>query len=413
MKTSTMRHRFFVSFFAIAFLVFFSSGAFAENEIHFSNDFSTTFNGVSGPGGDQSSLTEKIHYLNLFSFYGNGSVDNFDYNFNLGLKGTNDERNDAEELTLTSLQGRATNGIHTLTIGDTFESFSQYSMGTVVKGGSYTYANEELPLPDLSLVYGYVYPRWDNFTSKVETLERKAYGIRLRQDLSPATFVGVNYTHVWDSEGERVFATDQVYDISILSFDAESRPIPGLILSGEYASSRATTNLQEGADDIHTRDNAYKISAVGHGGPSRVTLEFERVDPLFNTLLGSATPDREKVKTKWRYNYSNNITTTLGFLWYRDHLNDESTKTDRSDYFKPDVGLTLKRLFDRSYLVVDLSSRFTRAYTTGRSTTDQFYTLNYRDRFWNLDSDTNLGYSIYDTSNDIQKDLPAFDLEVD
>ena len=135
-----------------------------------------------------------------------------------------------------------------------------------------------------------------------------------------------------------------------------------------------------------------------------MTLEFERVDPLFNTLLGSATPDREKVKTKWRYNYSNNITTTLGFLWYRDHLNDESTKTDRSDYFKPDVGLTLKRLFDRRYLVVDLSSRFTRAYTTGRSTTDQFYTLNYRDRFWNLDSDTNLGYSIYDTSNDIQKD---------
>jgi len=404
MKAAWIRHRVLTAFLAITLIVFFSSGVFAENEIHFSNHFSTTFNGVTGSGGDRSSLTEKIHYLNIFSLYGKGSMDDFDYNFKLSLKGTNDERNDIEELTLTSLQGRATNGIHTLTLGDTFESFSKYSMGTVVKGGSYTYADDDLPLPDLSLVYGYVYPRWDNFTSKVEAIERKATGIRLQQDLSPSTFVGCNYTRAWDRESERVFSTDNVYDVTILSFDAESRPIQGLILSGEYAASRSTTNIEEGADDIHARDSACKISAIGYGGPSRVTLEYERVEPLFTTLLGSATPDREKVKTRWRYKYSRHVYTTLGFLWYRNHLSDDSEKTDRSDYFKPNVGLTLKRLFGRRYLVVDLASRLTRSYTSGRSTTDQFYNLNCRDRFFTLDSDTNLGYAIYDTNRDIRKD---------
>ncbi len=60
-----------------------------------------------------------------------------DYNFNLGAKGTDDKRNDIQPFSLTNMQGRFTNKVHTLTIGDTFESFSQYALNTAVKGASY------------------------------------------------------------------------------------------------------------------------------------------------------------------------------------------------------------------------------------------------------------------------------------
>lgn len=63
-------------------------------------------------------------------------------------------------------------------------------------------------------------------------------------------------------------------------------------------------------------------------------LEYERVSTKFFTLVGSATPDREKVKGTWRYKATKNVTTNLGFLWFHDNLDGTKTQ-DTTNYYKP------------------------------------------------------------------------------
>ncbi|MBN2655008.1 MAG: hypothetical protein JXR79_07875 [Nitrospirae bacterium] len=113
--------------------------SYAQNEFHLSNEFSLTYNDVSGPGAASSSLTEGIRHLNIFNMYGNGKTTDFDYSYTMGFKLTDDPRNDVKQLSLTNLQSRISTLKHVLTLGDTFESFSQYSLSTALKGGSYRY----------------------------------------------------------------------------------------------------------------------------------------------------------------------------------------------------------------------------------------------------------------------------------
>lgn len=368
----------------------------AADEFHLSNDFSTTYNSVSGPGDDQSSLTEGLRFLEVINLNGRGDAGALEYTFNLGAKITDDPRNDSEKYSLTNLNARFSNGVHTLTLGDTFESFSQYSLNSSVKGVSYRYADETNLLPDLTLVYGLAYSRWDNLWG-VDAVERQVMGMRLRQQLSPDFWVALNGVHALDHLRVNDAA---LYKNTVYSMDWEYLPIPGLTLRGESALADATEDPSAAAN-IETDGYAHKLEAIGDGGPSRVSLEYERVSPEFLTLLGSATPDREKFKAKWRYKYTKTLSFNFGFLWYRDNLDGD--KAFRTDHYKPEVGMTVKRLFDRNYAVADLTYKYDRAYGDDRSSVDHFVNFGYRDRFGVFDSDSNFGVTFYDTK-DSRKD---------
>lgn len=380
----------------------------AENEFHVSSEFSYTYNDVSGPGKDQSSLTEGFRYHNLSSFYGNGNIKDIEYNFNVGIKATDDRSDDIKTFSLTNLQGRAANKIQTLTLGDTFESFSQYSLNTALKGGSYKYFNQEKNSPELTFVYGYAYPRWDNFHplyggADVRAIRRQVFGGRIKQNFTPDFYVGISFAESSDKENTRVFDTDQIFRNKQYTIDAEYRPIPGLTLRTELSASLTRESPQEGAPDKDYAGNAYKFEAIGDGGPSRVALEYERVSPKFNTLVGSATSDREKAKGKWRYRHTKNMTYNFGFLWYRDNLHGNRT-AGRTDTFKPDIGVTISNLFKREYSILDIAYNYNRQYNAQQSTVDNVVSLNYKDRFGIFDSDTSLGYSLYNTKRNQRKD---------
>ncbi|MBP6941409.1 MAG: hypothetical protein KBB65_06525 [Syntrophorhabdaceae bacterium] len=379
----------------------------ADNEVHFSNEFSYTYNDITGPGGDDSSsLTRGFRYLNIFGFMGNGTVRELEYNFNLGFKATDDRRNDVATFSPTNIQGRMTNKIHTVNAGDTFESFSQYSLSTAVKGASYRYFNEQKNSPEITMVYGYVLPRWDTIWGGIETraIERTAYGMRIKQNFSPNIWAGISYVQAKDRPGTRIMSTDPIYDSNNYTVDAEYKPIPGLAFRGEFSTSRTTMSPSSlgGQNEDRTHGTASRIEAVGEGGPSRVSLEYERVSTEFQSILGSATPDREKIKSKWRYTMTKNIMLNLGLLWFRDNLDGQ--KAYRTDSYTPEVGFTFKNLLGRQSATADLAYRYDRKFGAGNgsgiSTADHMTTLNYRDRFGPVDSDANVGYTIYSTERD-------------
>ena len=381
----------------LAFLL--SASTLYADDLHISNEFSLTHNHISGPGQASSSLTEGLRYLNVLGITGAGQIKGFDYNFNFGGKATDDNRNDVKSLSLTNLQGRITDKINTVNVGDTFESFSQYSLGTSLKGASYRFYDEVSNTPDVTVVSGLAYPRWDNVWRERETrtVERSAFGSRIKYNFTPDFFAGANL--VVSDDDKRIRTTDPLYNNMVYSLDMEYRPIPGLTLRTESAFNDTKLSEREGADYEINHGYAHKIEAIGDGGPSRASLEYERIAPDFQTLLGSATPDREKAKAKWRYRYSKTLSINTGFLWFRNNLEHQRAFTTNN--YKPEAGITVKRLFDRQYSTTSISYKFDRKYGGTTSASNHITNFGYRDKFGIFDSETNLGYTLYNTKNSV------------
>ena len=168
-------------------------------------------------------------------------------------------------------------------------------------------------------------------------------------------------------------------------------------LRGESAFSTSKSSPFTGAQTTDLNGNAHKVEAIGDGGPSRVTLEYERVSPDFVTLIGSATADREKAKARWRYKATKNITTTLGFLYFHDNLEAQKVQ-GTTHYYKPEAAINFKNVLGRKYAVVDLSYKLDYSeLNNATAKADNIVNVNYRDRFWFLDTDTNFGFIAYNT----------------
>lgn len=381
-----------------------SCPAVAENEFHLSNEFSVTYNDISGPGNAQSSLRQGFSHLNVLNVNDLGKYKGFDYTLNFGLKLTDDPGNDVKDISITNLQGRISNKIHTLNLGDTFETFSQYALSSAIKGGSYRFVKENTYLPEVTMIYGYAYSRWDNmldiYDGRVAAVRRMVTGVRIKENFGQTLWAGLSY--VYSNDDARVNASDKLYTNNAYTVDFEYRPINGLVIAGEssFTDQREKPGEEENLPETKRQGNAYKITAVGDGDPSRVTLEYERVESNFTTLVGSATPDREKAKGKWRYKFSKTITSNLGFLWFRDDLEGQKTQ-GRTDYYKPEASLTFKRLFGRATAVTDVAYKLDISRNNSQDNMNHIINLNYQDQFFGfLDSDVNLGYTFYD--NEIQ-----------
>jgi len=376
--------------------------AAAQSEFHASNEFSVTQNEISGAGKSASSLTKGPNYLEILNLYGNGSRDGWTYNYTAGGKATDDLRNDSKKLSLTNIQGRATNNVHTVTLGDVFESFSQYALATSLKGGSYRFSKEGTRLPEVTGVFGWAYPRWDSVWKDpvTRTVDRQAAGLRVKENFNGNLWAGLSAVSAKDTG--RLTAADPLYDARNYTLDFNYLPMPGLTAAGEYSLSDSELSASAGTAKVSSKGNAARIELVGDADPSRVSLEYENVEPDFYSALGSASPDRRKFKTKWRYKYTKQVTFASGLLWYRNNL-DGAKPAGTTYNWKPELSAAIKKPFAaRPYSFAGLSYKFDRKYGAGASGADHYLNANYRDRLGSLDSDSNLGYTLYRTKTAVR-----------
>ncbi|EKE02650.1 MAG: hypothetical protein ACD_20C00350G0028 [uncultured bacterium] len=366
-----------------------------QAEFHVLNEIQLNINDVTGPGKASSSLSDGVKYLENINFYGKGNANKLDYNFNLGGRFTNDDMVDNRSMSFTTLQGRLKYKDHILNAGDVFESFSQYSLSSSLKGTSYKFNNSADNLPDVTLVYGYAYPRWESFVRLADTraVQRMGYGVNVRHDITPTLTTGLSFLRTQDAE--RQYSSERLYDNNIYSMDYEYKPIPGLTVRGESAFSHADQDPEEGLKNFSYFGHAHRIEAIGDGGPSRVNLEYERVSPKFETLLGAASQDRQKARAKWRYKYNKNITFNSGLLWYMNNLSN----ADRSvQSYRPEFDVNIRRLFNRRYSQANVSLKFDKKSGYGSRNFDYFTNFNYRDRFGFLETDNSFGFTSFNTN---------------
>ncbi|MCX7647435.1 MAG: hypothetical protein N2Z60_02360 [Elusimicrobiales bacterium] len=365
-----------------------------SNEFHLSNEFSVYYNDITGDGKSQSALTDGLNYLDTLNLNGMGEKNDAKYNYNIGLKFTDDKRNDIKNISLTNLSGSFVKKEHTVNLGDIFESFSQYTLASSLKGAAYKFNKQDSKLPKITALFGYAYPRWDSVWKDPDTRvsKKQAYGIRVSEKISDLE-LGLNYLNTKDVE---LVNETQKYDSSNYSLDLNYIPMPGLTMNGEFAKSDTDEKLA----NANAKGNAYRFEIVGDADPSRVSIEYENVDPDYLSLMGSAVPDRRKIKTKWRYKYSKMITFNTGFLWYRDNLENQKANTTYS--LRPEISMSVKKIFkSRPYSFADFSYKFDRKYGVN-SQKDHYFNINYRDKFKDIDNDTNLGYTLYKTDKNVR-----------
>ncbi len=372
------------------FCVFLTPPVFAGN-LSIWNDTSVIMTDLSGPGQSSSSLTEGLRHYSVLDLKSRGKLSAYDYSLGFGIKATNDERRDSEEISLTTLKGHFSNRINTLNVGDTYESFSKYALNTAIKGASYRYRNDGNKLPEITLLGGVAYSRWDNFWDNDAT-ERKLYGARVKQNLMQNLWLATSVVSIKDDDS---YFDSPLYDGNTLTFDLEYQPLPGLTIIGETSFSHID---EENATSGVSKHNgqAYRLEAIGDQDPSRVVLEYERISPDYLSIAGSATADREKFKASWRYRYTRKLTINSAFLWYRDNLDGQLAV--RTQHYKPEISATLQQLFSRRYAIATLGYKMDRSYSSAVSTQNHFVTASYRDRFGVFDSTTNVGVTLYETN---------------
>lgn len=368
----------------------------ATDTMRFNYDGYVQYNSITGNSPSSSMLTSGWVHHNLFSLYLKGVYEGFDYNINAGVKLTNDRRKDIKGISLLNLAGVMKNENHTLDLGDFFKSYSKYSLSTSLKGASYTYTTKDKDTFNLS--YGLAYPRWDNFwDDEADSTEREVLGVRYNKNLTEALSVGFDLVKTEDSNSK--VANIPLYETTLYTLNTTYKPIPGLKIYSEYSFSENETD--NGTSTINKNGSAFFLQAIGNKNPSRVQLEYERISPNFKTVTGSATADREKIKSTWRYKITNLTTMNSGFLWFRDNL--ENSKTNTTHTYRPNFGFTFKQLFERRYAVVDVNSKLNIIESGNTKTYDKMFDINYRDRFDIVYSDMNFAYNIYDTNNNGRK----------
>jgi hypothetical protein len=289
-----------------------------------------------------------------------------------------------------------------LNTGDIFESFSQYSLNTSLKGASYKYNNNSGRYPEISAVFGSAYPRWESWfrNEKARALNRTAYGANVKQEVTDTLKFGI--TALKSDDSQRITDTDPLYNNTLYSLDGEYRPIPGLSISGEFAMSQTELEANSTATKTSYNGNAFKLEIVGDEDPSRVVLGYERVNPEFESLLGSSIKDRERASARWRYKYTPNTTFDSRFTWYRNSLNDTSKSTNN---YKPEIGVNIKRIFDRKYSNLNFNIKLDQKNSSANNSSDYFTDLGYRDRFIGLDVDAGAGFTSYNVDKNTRETL--------
>lgn len=351
-------------------------------------------NSVSGPGAGTSTFNNAGGYVSNYTLHSAWGNEKSEFSFDMAGRYTADPTVDPTLYSFTNLRLRMAGSGRVFNAGDTFESFSQYSLSSGLKGLSYKMNEGSTTAPAVTFVYGYAYPRWDGFNPSQDTrsMKRLVYGANVRKSLSPYFTAGLSLVRSDDSD--RVYASDTLYDTDAYSFDWEYKPIPAVSIRGE--SCLADTTLSPGgAADSQSGGSAHRVVFSGDNGVVRLTSEYERVSPGFYSSMGSASRDREKVKVRWRQKMSSKQTVQYGLLWFRDNLSNNKAYT--TDHYRPEIGYTFRNVFNRRSSSADVNLMLDRSYGGGNSVTNSYLTLGYRDRFGNYDADFNVGYTNYDS----------------
>jgi len=373
-----------------------------QEETQVALDITANQNWVSGPGAAQSTLSVDRHFSSDFS-YSYQRTDGYKIStFSFHGRGTDDRSIDSQTWSLSNLDYGWSDKSRRFTLGDVMADFSTYSLSGSLKGASFNFnpsssQSGQIRKPEINLVYGVSYPRWENFWGGADhkAIKRMVSGVNLRQSISDKADFGVSVVRTGDSP--RLANWDELLHNNVYSFNWELRPQERITFKGESAFSNTTKSPSQGVTDEHSTGRAHHFSFNKESHRRKWSYEYELVTPNFNSPLGSAITDQERMKFNWTSTMSPDFSMNAGIAWYRNKL-DGSSQPYRTDMYQPELTFSFTAPFAREDATLDFGMRLDRRYGGGISTFDRLLTAAYRDTFGKVDADISLDYAIADTA---------------
>ncbi|MEM4368094.1 MAG: hypothetical protein QXO21_03670 [Candidatus Anstonellales archaeon] len=394
-----MKKIFLFLFFSFTFSLIKAQEKTTRDWLHLSNHLEIYSNSISGSGTGLSSLTPGTHFSNLLTLNGTGGG----YSYNLGFKATDDKTRDIKRYTLTNMEFKLSKGAFVLNCGDTYESFTQYTNNSLLKGVSLKYANPTDNSTEIILLYGLDLPRWDYLSNEqgFTLTKRNVYGIRAKHNFRNGLSLGINGVNTIDNNYVEISTNtiEPLYKNTVYSIDLEYIPFEGFTFKLETAKAFTQESVESSTTTDHS-GTALILKAIGDTLIGRITIEYENVSPDFLTLVGSSIRDREKIKFFWKLNKGKNFSIFFNCLHYRNNLDGARETTNN---FKPEIGCSLVKLFKRQYSSIDLKIQMDRQSSVNIEAMSNAVTINYRDRFpGSIDNETALSISNYETRANIR-----------
>lgn len=378
----------------------FAGAAWAEvqEEQKVNLDIAMNQNWVSGPGAAQSSLPGGRYMSGTFNYRYERVDGERRFHFGFNGRGTNDRTVDRQTWSLSNLETSWSDPARSYSVGDVMANFSGYSLTGAVKGASYSFrpVDSSTSKPEVNIIYGISYPRWENFWGGVDlkAVRRTVSGVNIRQAVHDKADFGISVVRTNDSG--RLADWDELYRNHVYALDWEFRPQEKLTLKGETAFSRTAKSPATESDDEQYRGHAYLFAINQQGKRQKWSYEYEQVSPNFTTLLGSALADQERMKLKWTKQLNPDLGLNAGLAWSRNKL-DGSSQPYRTDMYQPEIVFQFNAPFHRDNATLDLGMRLDRRFGGGISTADRSVTAGYRDVFGTVDADISLDYAVADT----------------
>ncbi|HAU29770.1 MAG TPA: hypothetical protein DCW68_06670 [Rhodospirillaceae bacterium] len=339
-------------------------------------------NHTSGPGKASSFLDVGDSWLhdlevNALNHFENG----WQTDLNAAVRYTNSRRYDPRELSLQTLRLVASKADDTITAGDYYATFSQYSLNRSIKGLGYQHNFDDNTY--VRMAAGTFDPRWDHLLSDTagETIDRYITAMRGQTGREDAN-IGMNLVWAADRNDDPSRTTQDTYRQVLPSIDWEYKMESGLRLDGEHAVS--FTRRQTAATHVekHMTGTANRVNLQGSLGALRIRGRAERVAPDFVSMGGGAALDRLRFYGRADYRLDKTWRVFAAYDWFRNNLEQQLAQTTRTAI--PEIGVDAKGLFDRRSLTFSTSLRERKIWegapVSQKNTSDRIY-VSLGDRF--------------------------------
>ncbi|RLD98615.1 MAG: hypothetical protein DRI91_02755 [Aquificota bacterium] len=229
-----------------------------------------------------------------------------------------------------------------LTLGDFAASFTQYSLGTSLLG----FKAKVSPVEHLK-IWAIAAKNRERTTYGVgDDYRRYTQGGRLEIDFfKGACKVGASFVNTEvDPSSLHTNTGVQPYSNQVASIDADLRFLSDAIqIQGEVARSRYDSNRDNPIVEAEY-DNAYRLKVeVIPWQPLSLYVSWERVEPKFSTVLGSAYADNDQTQVGFTLTPAEWLEITGYYL--RQYDNIDNNKDYRSLSWTEDLSVTLSPFF--------------------------------------------------------------------
>ena len=335
-----------------------------------------------------------------------------DWNFltNLRLRKTPDPKIDKrKDVHLLGWTTELYNPFLRFTGGDFYGDFSQYTLSQSLRGAQAALKTDRI---DGKLVAGY-----SQNADEGKSFRRYVFGGRsefvLVKEQGPAKDLrmGFNFS---DNEDDH-----NSIDNSTGVPDASNRvgSLTGHVLlwdksdiDGEFARSWVNLDTTENSGVAHTIGSAFRLnSATKFNKQAKLRLGYESVSSGFNTLSGSAVPDKVNITSRFDYKFNQVWSLETGYRINYDKLEDSSL-TKRTTTQTPRVSLNWNPESE-NWLLKDYESRLFWEERRRGSTDNNAGQIDYLSNDYGFENDFKVrdvnfdsGWTIRTESDDLNKE---------